>query len=200
MRGNFLNWLNLPQPYIPQTAQIFPNATPGFCISNILEQPMNQSLSFWDQEILQLTALATSGLPTTSSLDRNSVPPLPVTTLPRLQPSGDLVESEPLRGGGLYGAGFGIGIDPEGQVWVGNFGFGASKVPPARQWEQCVALFKGRRSTFTGSITAFTPKAIRWLHRGRATRRAGCHQRSRGQHLDRQLQRYRSNAQQNWGL
>ena len=90
---------------------------------------MNQSLSFWDQEILQLTALATSGLPTTSSLDRNSVPPLPVTTLPRLQPSGDLVESEPLRGGGLYGAGFGIGIDPEGQVCVGNFGFGASQVP-----------------------------------------------------------------------
>ena len=75
MRGNFLNWLNLPQPYIPQTAQIFPNATPGFCSSNILEQPMNQSLSFWDQEILQLTALATSGLPTTSSLDRNSLSP-----------------------------------------------------------------------------------------------------------------------------
>ena len=49
--------------------------------------------------------------------------------MPRLQPSGDLAGSEPLRGGGLYGAGFGIGIDPEGQVWVGNFGFGASKVP-----------------------------------------------------------------------
>ena len=57
------------------------------------------------------------------------VPPLPGTTLPRLQPSGDLVGSAPLRGGGLYGAGFGIGSDPEGQVWVGNFGFGASKVP-----------------------------------------------------------------------
>ena len=56
-------------------------------------------------------------------------PPLPGTTLPRLKPSGELVGGEPLQGGGLYGAGFGIGIDPEGQLWIGNFGFGASKVP-----------------------------------------------------------------------
>ncbi len=58
-----------------------------------------------------------------------SKPPLPGSTLPRLQPSGELVGSTPIQGGGLYGAGFGIGIDPEGQVWIGNFGFGASNVP-----------------------------------------------------------------------
>ena len=58
-----------------------------------------------------------------------SKPPLPGSTLPRLQPSGELVGGTPLQGGGLYGAGFGIGIDPEGQVWIGNFGFGASDVP-----------------------------------------------------------------------
>ena len=56
-------------------------------------------------------------------------PPLPGITLPRMKPSGELVGGEPLQGGGLYGSGFGIGIDPEGQVWVSNFGFGSSEIP-----------------------------------------------------------------------
>jgi len=34
-------------------------------------------------------------------------------------------------GGGLNGAGFGIGIDPRRQVWVGNFGFTGSLCPVA---------------------------------------------------------------------
>ena len=56
-------------------------------------------------------------------------PPLPGKTLLRMQPSGELSDGEPLEGGGLYGAGFGIGIDPQDRIWVGNFGFGSSKIP-----------------------------------------------------------------------
>ena len=59
----------------------------------------------------------------------NEDPPFPSVTLPRMKPSGELAKGTPLEGGGIYGSGFGIGVDPGGQVWVGNFGFGASKVP-----------------------------------------------------------------------
>tara|TARA_B100001057_G_scaffold161466_1_gene162084 strand:+ start:174 stop:2036 length:1863 start_codon:yes stop_codon:yes gene_type:complete len=59
----------------------------------------------------------------------NEDPPFPSVTLPRMKPSGELTGGTPLEGGGIYGSGFGIGVDPGGQVWVGNFGFGASKVP-----------------------------------------------------------------------
>jgi hypothetical protein len=36
---------------------------------------------------------------------------------------------ETFTGGGLNGAGFGIGIDPRRRVWVGNFGFTGSECP-----------------------------------------------------------------------
>lgn len=36
---------------------------------------------------------------------------------------------ETFNGGGLNGAGFGIGIDPNRHVWVGNFGFTGSRCP-----------------------------------------------------------------------
>jgi hypothetical protein len=38
-------------------------------------------------------------------------------------PSGHYVAGSPFSGGGLDGAGFGITLDPHGNVWVGNFGF-----------------------------------------------------------------------------
>lgn len=56
-------------------------------------------------------------------------PPLPSNTLPRMQPNGELTGGEPLQGGGIYGSGFGVSIDPQDRVWVGNFGFGTSKIP-----------------------------------------------------------------------
>lgn len=59
----------------------------------------------------------------------NENPPFASVTLPRMKPNGRLTGGEPLMGGGIYGSGFGVGIDPSDQVWVGNFGFGASKVP-----------------------------------------------------------------------
>jgi hypothetical protein len=43
----------------------------------------------------------------------------------RFTPTGRGYPGSPYEGGGLSGAGFGIGIDPENHVWVGNFGFEA---------------------------------------------------------------------------
>lgn len=41
----------------------------------------------------------------------------------RFYPWGETYEGSPYYGGGLSGAGFGITLDPRGNVWVGNFGF-----------------------------------------------------------------------------
>jgi sugar lactone lactonase YvrE len=44
-------------------------------------------------------------------------------TLLRLTPTGQDAPGTPYTGGGLYGAGFGIALDPANHLWVGNFGF-----------------------------------------------------------------------------
>ena len=59
----------------------------------------------------------------------NENPPFASVTLPRMKPNGRLSGGAPLTGGGIYGSGFGVAIDPSDRVWVGNFGFGASKIP-----------------------------------------------------------------------
>lgn len=41
----------------------------------------------------------------------------------KFTPTGDDAPGAPYQGGGLYGAGYGITLDPDGNVWVGNFGF-----------------------------------------------------------------------------
>ena len=41
----------------------------------------------------------------------------------RLTPTGDDAPGAPYQGGGLYGAGYGITLDPGGNVWIGNFSF-----------------------------------------------------------------------------
>lgn len=48
-------------------------------------------------------------------------------------PAGRYVAGSPYSGGGLDGAGFGITLDPHGNVWVGNFGFSSTgcQTPPA---------------------------------------------------------------------
>lgn len=56
--------------------------------------------------------------------------PLPGNTLIGLDPGGNLLNGETTKHGGLYGAGFGIGIDPKNHIWVGNFGFGAGVAGP----------------------------------------------------------------------
>ena len=41
----------------------------------------------------------------------------------RLTPTGEDAPGAPYQGGGLYGAGYGITLDPDGNVWIGNFAF-----------------------------------------------------------------------------
>ena len=53
----------------------------------------------------------------------------------RLQPNGEIYPGSPYGGGGISGAGFGIAIDADDNVWPGNFGFsgdGATCTAPAR--------------------------------------------------------------------
>ncbi|WP_299596757.1 hypothetical protein [uncultured Microbulbifer sp.] len=55
--------------------------------------------------------------------------------LMKFHPWGEQFDASPFFGGGLSGAGFGITLDPKGNVWVGNFGFEApacadGTVPP----------------------------------------------------------------------
>lgn len=47
----------------------------------------------------------------------------PGRALLKLNPFSPGARVDVYRGGGINGAGFGIGIDPRGDVWVGNFGF-----------------------------------------------------------------------------
>src|SRR5262249_32370641 len=46
-----------------------------------------------------------------------------------LTPTGGSLAGAPFHGGGLYGAGYGITLDPDGNVWVGNFGFQGATCP-----------------------------------------------------------------------
>ncbi|MEZ0090159.1 hypothetical protein [Streptacidiphilus sp. EB129] len=66
-------------------------------------------------------------------------------------PTGADAPGAPYSGGGLYGAGFGITLDPKGRVWVANFGF---------QGSQCgldASRFFRSVSEFTGQGTALSP-------------------------------------------
>jgi len=47
----------------------------------------------------------------------------------KLTPTGGSAPGAPYRGSGLYGAGYGITLDPNGDVWVGNFGFQGTGCP-----------------------------------------------------------------------
>lgn len=51
------------------------------------------------------------------------------TKVVKLTPTGQDAPGAPYRGGGLYGAGFGITVDPAGRAWIANFGFQGSQCP-----------------------------------------------------------------------
>ena len=55
--------------------------------------------------------------------------------LVKVLPDGSYAPGSPFTGGGLSGAGFGVGIDPFGDVWVGNYGF-AAPVPECPEERQ----------------------------------------------------------------
>lgn len=83
----------------------------------------------------------------------NNDPPFPSVALPKMKPNGALSGGEPLQGGGIYGSGFGVAIDPSNQVWVGNFGFGSSTIP-LRGNGNSVSLFsqQGEAGSPDGSL------------------------------------------------
>lgn len=62
-----------------------------------------------------------------------SVPTCASNILVKFTPTGEYVPGSPYPGGGLSGAGYGIDIDPYGDIWVGNFGFAGEGCPPERQ-------------------------------------------------------------------
>jgi len=47
----------------------------------------------------------------------------------RLTPTGEDAPGAPYQGGGLYGAGYGITLDTENNVWIGNFAFQGEDCP-----------------------------------------------------------------------
>jgi hypothetical protein len=63
----------------------------------------------------------------------------------KFYPSGENFPHSPYFGGGLSGAGYGITLDPQNRVWVGNFGF---EDPP------CILL---PRPAPHNSVSAFNP-------------------------------------------
>ena len=47
----------------------------------------------------------------------------------KFTPTGEDAPGAPFQGGGLYGVGYGITLDPEGNVWLGNFAFQGANCP-----------------------------------------------------------------------
>lgn len=72
----------------------------------------------------------------TTNYEYNPDPTVPVCAsniLVKFTPTGQYAPGSPYTGGGLSGAGYGIDIDPYGDIWVGNFGFAGEGCPPERQ-------------------------------------------------------------------
>ncbi|NLT06909.1 MAG: hypothetical protein GXY03_11455 [Solirubrobacterales bacterium] len=80
---------------------------------------------------------------------RSVVPRCGSDQLPKFRPDGSYAPRSPFTGGGLSGAGYGITLDPRGNIWVGNFGF-AAPTPG------CPA----HRQPLHNSVSAFTPHGV----------------------------------------
>lgn len=80
-------------------------------------------------------------------------------------PTGQYVPGSPWTGGGLSGAGYGIDMDPYGDVWVGNFGF-AAPVPGCPQDQQpphnSVSQFRPDGSAVSPDGTGYTAGGVSW--------------------------------------
>lgn len=82
------------------------------------------------------------------------------TKLFRLRPHDDGAPVDGFSGGGIQGAGFGIGIDPRGNIWAGNFGFKGSQcaLEPA---SNSVSKFSPSGVPLSGPL-GFTSGGIDW--------------------------------------
>ena len=81
----------------------------------------------------------------------------------KFHPWGQPVPGTPYIGGGLEGAGWGITLDPRGNVWVGNFGFQdpACLTLPVAAKNNSVSLFQPDGVPITGA-GGFTQGNISW--------------------------------------
>jgi streptogramin lyase len=76
----------------------------------------------------------------------------------KVTPTGLDAPGAPYSGGGLYGAGFGITLDPDGNLWAANFGFqgsGCNPPPPANANDNSVSEFdsNGNAISLVGGFT-----------------------------------------------
>ncbi|OWT68183.1 MULTISPECIES: hypothetical protein [unclassified Achromobacter] len=91
----------------------------------------------------------------------------------KFSPAGQVVAGSPYYGGGLSGAGFGITLDPTGNIWTGNFGFedppciGTPKEAP----HNSVSAFQPDGTPISPS-TGYTQGKISWPQ-GTTSDRAG---------------------------
>lgn len=74
----------------------------------------------------------------------------------KLTPDGRLAPDSPFDGGGLYGAGFGVGFDLDGHVWAANFGFQGSNCPVTKSQQSALSR---SMSEFTADGTAISPSS-----------------------------------------
>jgi hypothetical protein len=94
-----------------------------------------------------------------------SVPVCGSDSLFKFTPTGQFVPGSPYTGGGLSGAGYGIDIDPFGDVWVGNYGFAAP--PPGCPEEDqpphnSVSQFRPDGTAVSPSTTGYTQGGLDW--------------------------------------
>jgi hypothetical protein len=68
---------------------------------------------------------------------------------------------ETFTGGGLNGAGFGIGIDPRWRVWVGNFGFTGSECTALPPTSNSVSEFRQNGTPVSGD-DGYTEGPLSW--------------------------------------
>ncbi len=79
----------------------------------------------------------------------------------RFTPTGQYVSGSPYTGSGLDGAGYGVTLDPAGDVWVGNFGF-ASPSCSAQPGHDTVSHFHPDGSVVSGAENGYTAGGIDW--------------------------------------
>ncbi|MBW2149874.1 MAG: hypothetical protein JRI22_23030 [Deltaproteobacteria bacterium] len=75
----------------------------------------------------------------------------------KFTPTGEDFPGAPFQGGGLYGAGFGITLDPKGDVWVGNFGFSGLQCPIPPGGDDNQELLWNSVSKFSSDGVAISP-------------------------------------------
>ncbi len=82
-------------------------------------------------------------------------------TVMHFTPTGQYVEHSPYHGGGLNGAGFGATFDPDGNVWIGNFGFGSPGCD-AKSPSNSVSKFTPDGIPLSPEHTGYTDGAVSW--------------------------------------